>query len=242
MADEPKGILSRLLTETWPAKAAGGILDALMLPGQVAGGILNVKPERPGYWSDMDEARSQLTNQTMMNRATDLGGLMMLGSAPFPSGGLRSGLSDTLYHGSPAKGLTELAPSTRGPLGPGTYTTPAPQVAGRYAGEAGTMYELPQQTRDVFRGHGHRTDAEYFGYKDDVQRLLNAVEPEKRPAVEEIMGKMWSGDGYPLYQRLRSLYGSDEAAQGLFKKAGFQGISGQVDGPEVLLFGGQSLR
>ena len=91
MADEPKGILSRLLTETWPAKAAGGILDALMLPGQVAGGILNVQPERPGYWSDMDEARSQATHDTMMNRATDLGGLMMLGASGAPAGALGAG-------------------------------------------------------------------------------------------------------------------------------------------------------
>ena len=91
MADEPKGILARLLTETWPAKAAGGILDALMLPGQVAGGILNVKPERPGYWSDTDEARSQLTNQTMMQRATDLGGLMMLGGTGAATATLRPG-------------------------------------------------------------------------------------------------------------------------------------------------------
>lgn len=75
MADEQKGLLARLMTETWPARAGRGILDALMLPGQVAGGILNVQPERPGYWSDTDEARSQLTNQTMMNRAADLGAL-----------------------------------------------------------------------------------------------------------------------------------------------------------------------
>lgn len=85
MADEQKGLLARLMTETWPAKAAGGILDALMLPGQVAGGILNVPPSRPGYWSDEDEAKSQLTNQTMMNRATDLGGLMMLGASGAPA-------------------------------------------------------------------------------------------------------------------------------------------------------------
>lgn len=242
MADEQKGLLARLMTETWPARAGRGILDALMLPGQVAGGILNVQPERPGYWSDTDEARSQLTNQTMMNRASDLGGLMMLGSAPFPSGGLRSGLSDTLYHGSPTKGLSELAPSTRGPLGPGTYTTPAPQVAGHYAGEAGTTYQLPPQTRDIHRGHGHSADAEWFGYKSDQQRLLAAAEPEKQAAVKEIIDKMWSGDGYPQYQRLRSLYGSDEAAQELYKRAGFQGLSGQVDGPEVLLFGSQPTR
>lgn len=85
MADEQKGLLARLMTETWPARAGRGILDALMLPGQVAGGILNVQPERPGYWSDTDEARSQLTNQTMMNRASDLGGLMMLGASGAPT-------------------------------------------------------------------------------------------------------------------------------------------------------------
>lgn len=85
MADEQKGLLARLMTETWPARAGRGILDALMLPGQVAGGILNVKPERPGWWSDVDEARSQLTNQTMMNRASDLGGLMMLGATAAPA-------------------------------------------------------------------------------------------------------------------------------------------------------------
>jgi len=104
MADEPKGILSRLLTETWPAKAAGGILDALMLPGQVAGGILNVQPSRPGYWSDEDEARSQLTNQTMMNRATDLGGLMMLGG----TAGAQPGAAG-IFGGRLAKGADQAA-------------------------------------------------------------------------------------------------------------------------------------
>jgi len=101
---------------------------------------------------------------------------------------------------------------------------------------------LPPQTRDIHRGHGHSADAEWFGYKSDQQRLLAAAEPEKQAAVKEIIDKMWSGDGYPQYQRLRSLYGSDEAAQELYKRAGFQGLSGQVDGPEVLLFGSQPTR
>lgn len=85
------GLLSRLLTETWPARATGSILDALKLPGQVAGGILNVKPENPGYWSDMDEARQQATYDTMINRATDLAGLAMLGSTGAPMGALGAG-------------------------------------------------------------------------------------------------------------------------------------------------------
>lgn len=101
MADEPKGILARLLTETWPAKAAGGILDALMLPGQVYGGILNVPPSKPGVWSDEDEAKSQLTRDTMMNRASDLGGLMMLGATAAPAMQNATGMGIRAYHGSP---------------------------------------------------------------------------------------------------------------------------------------------
>ena len=233
--------LRRLMTQTWPAKAAKSVLEALMLPGKVAGGELATQPSQPGMWSDVDEARQQATQGTMMDRAADLGGLVMGGSyaVPKPRGAITSGFSEPLYHGSPQSGLTEIAPSTRGPLGPGVYTTPADNVARRYGGE---MYELPQRTRDIYRGHGHRSNDEWYGYKDDMKRLVAAADPDKRPAVQELVDKMWSGDGYPLYQRLRSLYGSDEAAQGLFKRAGFEGLSGQVDGPEVLLFAPQALR
>lgn len=239
-----KGILERLYTETWPAQMVTSMWDAIRLPGQVAGGQLAVQPSQPGMWSDVDEARQQATQSTMMDRAADLGGLVMGGSyaVPKPRGALTSGFSEPLYHGSPQAGLTELAPSVRGPLGPGVYATPADQLAGRYAGETGKTYQLPEKTRDIYRGHGHRSDAEWFGYKDDMKRLIDAAEPDKRHAVEELVGRMWSGDGYPLYQRLRSLYGSDEAAQGLFKRAGFEGLSGQVDGPEVLLFAPQALK
>ena len=52
--------------------------------------------------------------------------------------------------------------------------------------------------------------------------------------MSKISWTSWSNDGYPAYQRLRQLYGSDEAAQNLFKQAGFHGLSGLVDGPEVL--------
>jgi hypothetical protein len=237
------GLLDKL-GQTWPAKMAQGLLDAARLPGQVAGGILAVPPSQPGVWSDEDEARSQLTQGTMMNRAADLGGAVMGGSyaIPKPRGAITSGFSDSLYHGSPRGGVSELMPSERGPLGPGVYTSPARQVAEHYASSSGNMYQLPAKERDIYRGHGHNTDAEWFGYKDDMKRLVAAADPDKRQAVEELVGKMWSGDGYPLYQRLLRLYGSDEAAQALFKRAGFEGISGQVDGPEVLLFGRQQLR
>lgn len=134
MADESKGLLARLMTETWPARAGRGILDALMLPGQVAGGILNVPPSRPGMWSDEDEAKSQLTNQTMMNRATDLGGLMMLGASGAPALQNATGMGIRAYHGSPnqfdAFDLARAGSTTdAGKLGRGIYASTDPAVA-----------------------------------------------------------------------------------------------------------------
>jgi hypothetical protein len=74
-----EGILGKL-GQTWPVKLAESIYGAFALPGQVASGVLNVPPSQPGMWSDMDEAKSQATRGTMMNRAADLGGLVMGGS------------------------------------------------------------------------------------------------------------------------------------------------------------------
>lgn len=171
-------------------------------------------------------------NDALQNWLTVMPGSGLLGSA----------LTDPLFHGSPTRGLTMLRPSERGPLGPGVYSTPSRQIAeGYYAGPHGVIYELPPTSRDVFRGHGHRSDDEWVGFTQDRQRLIDAAEPDKRDAVADIVSRMWSSDGYPLYQRIRGLYGSDEAAQALFRRAGFQGISGLVDGPEVMLFGAQSL-
>lgn len=173
----------------------------------------------------------------------DIGSAMLQTAAPeMKAGTLATMLAGPLYHGSERLGLNVLKESVRGPLGPGVYTSPAEGVAGHYAGGAGKIYNLPEKPRDVFLGHGHRTDDEWFGFKNDKQRLIDAAEPDKREAVAKILEPMWSNDGYPAYQRLMHLYKGDEGAQNLFKKAGFHGVSGLVDGPEVLLFGEQSLR
>ena len=149
---------------------------------------------------------------------------------------------DELFHGSPVKGLTTLAASERGPLGPGVYTSPSRQISGHYSGEGGHVYQVPHEGLDIYRGEGHRTDDQWFGYKDDQRRLIEAVPDEHKDAVVPVIEKMWSGDGYPLYQRIRGLLGGDEQAQALFKKAGFHGISGQIDGPETLIFGDVPLK
>jgi hypothetical protein len=73
---------------------AQSALEAVQLPGQVAGGILGVQPSKPGMWSDEDEARQQATQGTMMNRAADLAGLLTFGSGVAPAGAneLRAGI------------------------------------------------------------------------------------------------------------------------------------------------------
>lgn len=171
--------------------------------------------------------------------------MLPMGGTAFsaPKGAIGSGLVDPLYHGSSKAGLGELRPSVSGALGPGVYTSTAPGVAERYAWQGVPVYQLPEKTRDVFRGHGHRSDAEWFGFKEDKARLLAAAEPEKREAISQILEKTWSNDGYPMWGQIRRLYKNDEdAAQALFKRAGFEGVSGLVDGPEILLFEGQKLK
>lgn len=95
------GLLAKL-GQTWPAKMGQGILDAAQLPGQVAGGLLATQPSQPGMWSDEDEARQQATQGTMMNRAADLGGMVMGGAyAAAPAMKNASGMGIKAYHGSP---------------------------------------------------------------------------------------------------------------------------------------------
>jgi hypothetical protein len=210
--------------QTWPVKMAQEAWGAATLPGDVYAGRVDPNSEEA------------------LSRTLDLAGMVTLGGyGQVPKGAIGSSFSDPLFHGSPRAGLTELTPSVRGPLGPGVYSTPG-QISGRYAGEGGSVYTLPQKERDIYRGHGKRTDEEYFGWKDDKQRLLAATEPENQAAVSALLDRMGPADGYPLYARLRSdVYKGDEGAQALFKRAGFEGVSGLVDGPEVLLFNKQPL-
>jgi hypothetical protein len=211
----------------------------------LAGGIVGTAVGNPLVNSAIDAARLpgdvyqgnvDLSSPAGFGRAQNMAGMLMGGGMPMAEAGAVGSAGGRLFHGSPQAGLTELMPSSRGPLGPGVYATPAEQIAGHYA-NGGPVYQISNENLDVYRGAGHRTDAEYFGWKDDKQRLMNTVEPSKRDEVLPLIDKMWSSDGYPLYQRLARIYGSEEAAQNLFKRAGFEGLSGLVDGPETLIFG-----
>lgn len=206
-----------------------------MLSGAMAPG----KAARGEYSLMVDPNTGENYYDGMAGDAYNLAQMLTLGSGAVPAeaNALRMGMmrGSDLYHGSPVHGLDEIRPSTRGPLGSGVYTSPARQISEHYAGTDGSIYSMPRDY-DVFRGHGHRTDDEWFAFKDDKKRLLGAVETEHKKTVESMMDKLWSGDGYPLFVRLSQMYRSEEKARDLFKRAGFEGVSGQVDGPEVLLF------
>jgi hypothetical protein len=55
------------------------VLDAVRLPGQVAGGEFAVKPETSGMWSEEDEYRQQRAGNVIESRAKDLAGAVMGG-------------------------------------------------------------------------------------------------------------------------------------------------------------------
>lgn len=246
----PPSLWSRLMS---PFRERGEMLAGFNYNSPTASGVADVlmQANQAMPWGGNDPsaiginpAEGSIDPSVMVPWATNMAGMAQAGTIAGPAvpGAVGQGMRTTLYHGSPVEGLTRLAKSDRGPLGPGVYTSPAKQISEAYARGDGTVYELPAKERDIYLGHGHRTDDEWFGFKEDQKRLIEAAEPENRPKIEAILSKMWSSDGYPTYQRIaRDVYGSDAGAQELFRRAGFQGVSGQVDGPEVLLFDEQRL-
>jgi hypothetical protein len=67
----PKPTFVEKLEQTWPAQLVKSAYSAATLPGDVATGKADVVPSVPGQWSDEDEARLQLTNSEILNRAKD---------------------------------------------------------------------------------------------------------------------------------------------------------------------------
>lgn len=146
-----------------------------------------------------------------------------------------------LYHGTRAANVATLRPSERGPFGPAVYMSPARSTAQQYAGESGSMYSAPVPP-DAFYGLGRSwiTNGSqvnpYQVWRDQVARLVDAAPPATQAQIAEIGARMDPSDGYPFFRRLSILLGGDEAAQALFQRAGFSGVSGMVDGPEVAIF------
>jgi hypothetical protein len=142
------------------------------------------------------------------------------------------------YHGSKLKGLTDIAPSPRGALGPGAYFTPNKNVAAQYAGPEGRIYDTQIDDATIFQGIRSNDSSvnPYQVWRDQTARLVDAAEPEMKQAISDIATKMDPNDGYPFFVRLAQLYKSEDGAQDLLKRAGFKGISGVADGPEIAMF------
>jgi hypothetical protein len=77
------------------------VLDAVRLPGQVAGGEFAVKPETPGMWSEEDEYRQQRAGNVIESRAKDLAGFVTGGGYSAPAQRNATGMGIRAYHGSP---------------------------------------------------------------------------------------------------------------------------------------------
>lgn len=164
----------------------------------------------------------------------NLGGAgLMLGMAGIPG---KPPLK--LHHGSPTAGLGELKPSPAGTgaLGPGVYGTPFRHTAEQY-GENVYDFEAPNE---IFYGAGERWDdipsdvSKYQVWRDQVEELA-AANPEQADMIRSVGDKMLY-DGYPFFRELAYRMGSKEAAQELYKRAGYKGLSAMVDGPEVVMF------
>lgn len=158
-------------------------------------------------------------------------------------GGILGGGS--LFHGSPQTNLSTLTPGPRGPFGPAVYASPVQGVAARYAGELGRTYAIKNADGEIFHGLGSSylpsgVNA-YDLWKTQTQKLMDAAPPELKRPIGETAIKLLPQDGYALFGNISRMLGSKEAAQALFQKAGFAGVSGHVDGPEVALFNNQQV-
>jgi GNAT superfamily N-acetyltransferase len=87
------------------------VLDAVRLPGQVAGGEFAVKPETPGMWSEEDEYRQQRAGNVIESRAKDLAGFVTGGGYSAPAQRNATGMGIRAYQPPAGVELVERTPS-----------------------------------------------------------------------------------------------------------------------------------
>ena len=207
-----------------------------LLGGPQGVGLLDVLPGTGEALAAADYSQAREQGDRLGAGIAALGVVPVVGAAGRGARIARNVPRITAYHGSSVGGITRLARSKRGPLGPGAYLSPHQIVARRY-GE--NLYEAELPRESIFNGLGHMGDSSinpYEVWRAQNAALRSAADPALQSTLSDLGTRTGPDDGYGFYTRLVQTLGSHEAAQDLIMRAGFSGISGWVDGPEVAMF------
>jgi hypothetical protein len=217
--------------------------DLRSLPAEPQGYGASLTMPSPGFVPAMPtrwNVLARLMGDPVSSQAEEQRGFHMANLLSGFAGSAAPGRSPLLYHGSPRMGLTQLVPSERGPMGPATYLSPARRTAEQYA-RGGRIYEADFPA-DIFHGAGRSwlpddTANPFQIWRDQIARVTAAAPENLRADVAGIGQRLGADDGYRFYYDLARLLRSETAPQDILRRAGFRGISGLVDGPEVAMFG-----
>lgn len=208
------------------ARKHGGIVDE-------SGGLQQVIDGKRGFGRVINDQGGRHVDDAAM-AAWEAGFF-----GPPPGRVVDGGYAQEAFHGTRADGIAELVPSERGPFGAAVYVSPNEMVAGRY----GPNIYLAVVPADVFDGVGRPEDSRvnpYDVWRSQIERLV-AANLELEEVIRDAAPRMHPQDGYPFFRRLAVALGSDASAQDVLRKAGFSGVSGYVDGPEIALFSATSV-
>lgn len=175
------------------------------------------QPSTPGIWSDEDEARKQLTEGNLANRATDLAGFVSGGGFAAPAERDAVGMGVRAYHGSPHDfdkfDLSKIGTGEGAQAyGHGLYFAENPKVAESYkkeyvpnttlAGRFGfAPAKIPNEANPgKFYEVNINADPDHFL---DWDKPLSEHSPKVQKALADIWGPMtsenmknWSGNGF----------------------------------------------
>jgi hypothetical protein len=175
MADD--GLWSKL-EQTWPARAAQGLWDGLMLPGDVAQGNVSM-------WGDDGH-----TSPQVINRSADLAGTMMMGATAAPRGALGSGFVRPLPRDNYAGPINRYAPEI--------YRETAPDRAlemmpGSSAMESGSPFGANRQFyadhRDLATGQNDNSGVLMKFDAAPFEGIINTKKPAWDLAWQQGMGE-----------------------------------------------------
>ena len=143
------------LSQLWPARAAKGLWEGLMLPGDVAQGNVSM-------WGDDGH-----TNPQVVNRAADLAGAVTLGAGTIPA------QANTLRAGMQSP---KLVVARKMPDGTISYGQP-----GQIHADLMTRKELatPRDTPEVASSMGYANQEGQFLNRDEALKFAMQNEPQR---------------------------------------------------------------